>query len=262
MVETRFGDVTVTLDDSFVATVEMHRPPENYFALDVIDALGDAYQVLDNEDDCRAILLCAEGKHFCAGADLSGNAAGAGDGDDRGPDLLYRKAARLFEYKTPVVAAVQGAAIGAGFGLACSADFRIAGPESRFSANFAQFGFHHIFGLTVTLPGIVGQQRALELLYTGRRLKGDEAFGIGLCDDLVAAVDVRARAHALAAEVAACAPLAVRSIRQTMRAGLADRVRAAAEHEAVEQEWLQSTADWAEGVRAAKERRPPKFESR
>jgi enoyl-CoA hydratase/carnithine racemase len=146
--------------------------------------------------------------------------------------------------------------------LACSADFRIACPEARFSANFAQFGFHHIFGLTVTLPGIVGQQRALELLYTGRRLKGEEAFGIGLSDGLVAAAEVRERAHALAAEVAACAPLAIRSIRQTMRAGLADRVCAAAEHEAVEQEWLQSTADWSEGVRAAREGRPPRFAGR
>jgi len=262
MMKDRFGDVTVTLDDSFVATVEMHRPPENYFALDVIDALGDAYEALDGEVDCRAILLCAEGKHFCAGADLSGRAGGDADADEQGPDLLYRKAARLFEYQTPVVAAVQGAAIGAGFGLACSADFRIACPEARFSANFAQFGFHHIFGLTVTLPGIVGQQRALELLYTGRRLKGEEAFGIGLSDGLVAAAEVRDRAHALAAEVAACAPLAIRSIRQTMRAGLADRVRAAAEHEAVEQEWLQSTADWSEGVRAAGEGRPPRFAGR
>jgi len=253
----RFGDVTVTLDDAFVATVEMHRPPENYFAL------GDAYGALDADVDCRAILLCAEGKHFCAGADLSGRAPdAAGEPGPPGPDLLYRKAARLFEYQTPVIAAVQGAAIGAGFGLACSADFRVASPRSRFAANFAQFGFHHIFGLSVTLPAIVGQQRATELLYTGRRLKGEDAFAIGLCDRLVAPDELRATAHALAAEVAACAPLALRSIRQTMRAGLLDRIRAATEHEAIEQEWLQSTADWSEGVRAASERRPPRFRGR
>ncbi len=84
----------------------------------------------------------------------------ATDGRTVGPDLLYRQAIRLFAVKTPVVAAVQGAAIGAGFGLACLADFRIACPEARFSANFARFGFHHILGLTVTLPAIVGQQHA------------------------------------------------------------------------------------------------------
>jgi enoyl-CoA hydratase/carnithine racemase len=262
MSQDRFGDVTVVVDDDFVATVEMHRPPENFFSLDVIDALGDAYDALDAEVACRAIVLCAEGKHFCAGADLSGGSNGATSAGTPGPDLLYRKAARLFGNKTPVVAAIQGAAVGAGFGLACSADFRIACPEARFSANFAQFGFHHIFGLSVTLPAIVGQQHALDLLYTGRRLKGEDALRIGLCDRLVAHAVVLQEAHTLAAEIAACAPLAVRSIRQTMRTGLVDRIRRATEHEAIEQEWLQSTSDWREGVRAASERRPPRFEGR
>ena len=192
MSQDRFGDVTVVVDDDFVATVEMHRPPENFFSLDVIDALGDAYDALDAEANCRAIVLCAEGKHFCAGADLSGDSNGATNAGTPGPDLLYRKAARLFGNETPVVAAIQGAAVGAGFGLACSADFRIACPEARFSANFAQFGFHHIFGLSVTLPAIVGQQHALDLLYTGRRLKGEDAVRIGLCDRLVANDVVRA----------------------------------------------------------------------
>jgi 2-(1,2-epoxy-1,2-dihydrophenyl)acetyl-CoA isomerase len=255
MVDERFGDVTVVLDDSFVATVEMHRPPANFFDMDVIEALGDAYAALDAEVDCRAILLCSEGKHFCAGANLSGNSSGQADG----PDLLYREAARLFAAKTPVIAAVQGAAIGAGFGLACAADFRIASPEARFSANFARFGFHHVFGLSVTLPAIIGQQQALNMLFTGRRLKGEEALAIGLCDGLVAADALRAEAHALAAEIASSAPLAIQSIRRTMRGDLVERFRAAAEHEAGEQLWLQSTSDWAEGVRAAGEGRPPQF---
>ena len=98
----------------------------------MIDALAMPTRSWTARSTARAILLCAEGKHFCAGADLSGSAAAAADANEQGPDLLYRKAARLFEYKTPVVAAVQGAAIGAGFGLACLADFRIACPEARF----------------------------------------------------------------------------------------------------------------------------------
>ncbi len=253
-----FGDVSATVDDSFVATVEIHRPPNNFFETDVIESLGDAYAVLDALVECRAIVLCSEGKHFCAGANLSGSAT---DGRSVGPDLLYREAARLFAVKTPVVAAIQGAAIGAGFGLACLADFRIACPEARFSANFARFGFHHILGLTVTLPAIVGQQHALNLLFTGRRVKGDEALAIGLSDGLVAQDVVRAEAHALAAEIASSAPLALRSIRATMRAGMVERFRVASEHEAIEQEWLQSTSDWTEGVRAASEGRPPQFKA-
>jgi enoyl-CoA hydratase/carnithine racemase len=168
----------------------------------------------------------------------------------------------MFAAPLPVVAAVQGAAVGGGLGLCCSADFRVAAPEARFSANFAQLGFHHGFALSASLPRLVGQQRALELLYTGRRISGDEALAIGLADRLVDAVDLRAAAHALAAEIASSAPLAVRSIRATMRARLVEDVVAAMEHEAVEQERLHDTTDFAEGIRAMAERRRPNFEGR
>jgi 2-(1,2-epoxy-1,2-dihydrophenyl)acetyl-CoA isomerase len=251
-----FGDVTLTVED-LVATVELHRPPNNFFDLDLIRSLAEAYETVDGRHDCRAVVLCSEGRHFCAGAELA-----RGDGAASGPSALYAEAVRLFEARTPVVAAVQGAAVGGGLGLACSADFRVASPAARFSANFARLGFHHGFGLTVTLPAIVGQQHALDLLYTGRRVGGEQAARIGLCDRLVAAVELREAARALAAEIAASAPLAVRSIRGTMRAGLADRVRAATDREAAEQDRLRQTRDWLEGVRASAERREPRFEGR
>ena len=213
--------------------------------------------------DVRCVVLAGAGKHFCAGANLGGGAAGSETaGSSEGPDQMDSEAARLFSAGTPVVAAIQGAAIGAGFGLACLADFRVGCPEARFSANFARLGYHHILGLSITLPAIVGQQHALGLLYTGRRLKGDEALAIGLCDRLVTGEELRGEAHAMAADIAASAPLAVRSIRETMRAGLSDRFRAATEREAAVQEVLESTWDLTEGVRAARERRPARFEAR
>ena len=161
---------------------------------------------------------------------------------------------RLFETRTPVVAAIQGAAVGGGLGLALMPDFRVACP-----ANFARLGFIQGFGLTVTLPRLVGRQRGMEMLYTGRRVKGEEAFRIGLCDDLVPRDDVRTRARALAREIAASAPLAVRSIRETLRGRLAAEIRAATDHEKVEQDRLRQTADFTEGVRAMTERRRPRF---
>ena len=262
----RFGDVSASLGRDFVATVELHRPPTNYFDVALIRSLAEAYEALDADGGTRAIVLCSEGRHFCAGADFAGRRADAGRADegraDDGPGALYREAVRLFASPIPVVAAVQGAAIGGGLGLACSADFRVAGPGVRFSANFAQLGFHHGFGLSVTLPAIVGRQHALRLLELGNRLSGEEAAAIGLCDRLVADDDVRSEAHALAAAIAASAPLAVRSIRQTMRGDLADQVRHATERELAEQQRLQRTADFAEGIRAAAERRPPVFEGR
>ena len=151
---------------------------------------------------------------------------------------------------------------GGGLGLACAADFRVASPQSRFSANFARIGLHHGFGLSATLPAIVGQQRATDLLYTGRRIGGEEAERIGLADRLAEPDDLRGAALAFAGELASAAPLAVRAIRATMRAGIADRVRAATDAELAEQRKLWPTEDFAEGVRAAAERRPGKFAGR
>jgi len=154
---------------------------------------------------------------------------------------------------------VQGAAVGGGCGLALSADFRVAAPTSRFSANFARLGFHHGFALTVTLPAVVGRQAAADLLLTGRRVGGDEAHALGLCDRLVDDGEVRAEALRYAGELAASGPLAVRAIRATLRRGLVEEARAAMEHECAEQLVLRDTADFAEGVRAAAARRDPDF---
>lgn len=252
-------DVSVEVD-GHIATVEMRRPPHNFFDVDLVRAIADAYEALDEEPGVRAIILAAEGRSFCAGAALGGD-RGPGDEAPRltGNPHLYAQGARLMEAETPVVAAVQGAAIGGGLGLALTADFRVAAPEARFAANFARLGFHHGFGLTVTLPDLVGRQRALDLLYTGRRVRADEALQIGLCDALAPLEELRDRARELAGEIAASAPLAVRSIRKTMRRGLAERFRLATDHEQVEQDWLNQTSDFREGVQAMAERRTPDF---
>jgi 2-(1,2-epoxy-1,2-dihydrophenyl)acetyl-CoA isomerase len=166
----------------------------------------------------------------------------------------------LFAAELPVVAAVTGAAIGGGLGLAMSADFRVASPESRFSANFSRLGFHHGFALSVTLPDAIGRQHATSLLYSGRRIGGEAATAIGLCDRLVDDTDqVRQAAVEIAVELSAAAPLSVRSIRATMREDLVDRVKSALVREQRIQEWLRSTNDFAEGVEASAQRREPDF---
>src|SRR6185437_8411441 len=254
----KFGDVAVDVHDDHVAVTEIGRPPDNYFDAHLISSLADAYEWAEAQAGARAIVLCSAGKHFCAGADFTGRSTDSGAQQASAGNYagdLYAQAARLFRARLPVVAAVQGAAVGGGLGLACSADFRVASPAARFSANFARLGLHQGFGLSVTLPAIVGQQHANLMLYTGRRVKGEEAARIGLADLLAAA-------YGLAAEIAAAAPLAVRSIRSTQRAGLADRVTAAMAAELAEQDQLRRTADFAEGVRASAERRPPRFEGR
>ena len=250
----------MSVGDDFVATVEIHRPPNNHIDAELVAAVAEAYETLDADPACRAIVLCSEGKHFCAGAALAAESA-----DPAGrlqAAAVYEEARRMFAAATPVVAAVQGAAVGGGLGLALSADFRVASPETRFWANFARLGFHHGFGMTVTLPAVVGQQTALELLLTGRRVDGEEARLLGLCDRLAPAEEVRSEARSLAAQIAASAPLAVRSIRQTLRGDLASRIQAATNWEAAEQERLIHTSDFQEGVQAATERRTPNFSGR
>ncbi len=245
--------VGIEVGDDYVAAIELRRPPNNFFSLEMIDGIADGLEALDDDPRCRAAVLCAQGKHFCAGADFSGEGVGYTTKD------LYAAAVRIFRTHTPVVAAVHGAAVGGGLGLALAADFRVAAPEARFSANFARLGFHQGFGLSVTLPRLVGPQVAADLLYTGRRVPGEEAAGLGLADRLVARDEVRGEAHAMAREIAMSAPLAVRSIRETLRGDLADQVEAAVAHEHLEQDRLQRTADFAEGSRAMAERRIPEF---
>lgn len=255
----------VTLDPTtHVATVEIQRGPNNFFDIGMFTRLADHLDELAAGNhaagnDARVIVLCSEGKHFCAGADFSGRSGALSDGNQ---PHLYDVAIRLFDQPLPIVAAVQGAAIGGGLGLALAADFRVATPESRFAANFSLLGFHQGFGLSVTLPHAVGNQAAADLLYTGRRIGGEAAHEIGLVDHLVRVGELRSRATALAAEIGAAAPLAVRSIRRTMRGDLADRVRAVLHHERAEQERLQQTQDWREGISAVSERRAATFTGR
>jgi enoyl-CoA hydratase/carnithine racemase len=239
--------------DGFVAVIEIRRPPNNFFDVQLITDIADALDELA-AGDCRVAVLASAGRHFCAGANFSGGRERGGSGPH-----LYEMAIRLFEQPLPIVAAVQGAAIGGGFGLAMAADFRVASPEARFAANFARLGFHHGFGLSVTLPLVAGHQTALDLLYTGRRIDGDEALQLGIADRLVANDELRAAAVDLATDIAGSAPLAVRSIRETMRGDLAGRVRDALARERSEQDRLSATQDWREGVSAMSERRPPVF---
>ncbi len=260
-----YTDISVTLSD-YVATVEIQRPPHNFFDRSLIAQIADAFESLDGNADCRAIVLAAQGKSFCAGANFgsgkdgdSGSADFTEEGFKNTTGKLYREAVRLFSCKKPVVGAIQGAAIGGGLGLSLVPDFRVVSPEARFAANFAKLGIHPGFGLTVTLPNLVGQQTANLMFLTGRRIGGEEAVKIGLADMLVAPDELRAAATKLAAEIAENAPLAVVSVRSTLRQGLSERIAAATEHELKEQQWLRGTADADEGIRSVAERRPGKF---
>ena len=224
--KTQYGEVSVVLD-GHVAIAEVNRPPNNHVSVELMRDLADALRDLDEENDCRAVVLATAGRVFCGGADLTAPTGIGGQGME-GINPLYVEAVRLFSNKKPIVAAIQGAAVGAGLGLALVADFRVAAPEARFTANFVKLGFHAGFGLSHTLPRLIGLQRAALMLETGRRIPGEEA-------------------------------VAVQSTRATLRAGLTEAVKSITDHEFIEQSWLRKTADYKEGVRSVSERRPGNF---
>ncbi len=252
-----YTDLNVTLDN-FVAVAEIQRPPHNFFDYDLIEALAECFEDLGEDNDCRAIVLCAEGKNFCAGANFN---APVKDAKPRGGHL-YQEAVRLFRTPKPIIGAIQGAAVGGGLGLALVPDFRVACPEARFSANFTRLGFHPGFGLTTTLPEVIGKSRAQLMFYTSRRIKAEEALEWGLVDMLVPTEELRDAATGLATEIAECSPISIMETRKTMRGDLAERVKAATDHELSIQEQLRGTEDFKEGVAAMTERRVPVWKGR
>ena len=261
---TAFKDIGVERS-GHVALVEIRRPPNNFFDAALIGEIATAFENLDADAGCRALVLAAQGKAFCAGANF-GESDSEGDellsGPRPGAAHLYIEGNRLFRTKKPIIAAVHGAAVGGGLGLAMVADLRVTCKDARFSANFTRLGFHPGFGLTVTLPAVIGPTKAALMFYTSRRVAGDEAHAMGLANVLVAQDKVREAALSLAAEIAENSPLGLIATRATLRGDLADRVRAATEHELAEQSRLRKTEDFKEGVKAMAERRPPLFTNR
>jgi enoyl-CoA hydratase/carnithine racemase len=247
-----------------VALVEIRRPPNNFFDIPLIKEIADAFESFDQDINIRAVVLAAQGKAFCAGANYGDGSTLDAQGrrpNEPGPGVapLYIEGNRLFRTKKPIIAAVHGAAVGGGLGLAMVADFRVTCAEARFCANFTRLGFHPGFGLTVTLPAVIGETKAALMFYTSRRVAGDEAYAMGLADVLVPQEGVREAAIKLAREISENSPLGLIATRMTMRGDIADRVRQATDHELKEQTRLRKTDDFKEGVKAVSERRLPNF---
>jgi enoyl-CoA hydratase/carnithine racemase len=256
--KTRFGDHVHIAVKGYVAVVTLSRAPHNFVSTVFMGDLADAVAAADAVPSIRAIVLQADGKSFCAGADFS---APSEEILPKGAEIppLYEHAVRLYSARKPIIAAIQGAAVGAGLGLALVADFRIASAAARFVANFVKLAFHPGFGISLALPRLIGEQKAALMLLTGRRISGEEAFAWGLADQLVAADDLRAAALRLATEIAEGGPLAIIAIRATLRGALAEAIRKRAALEFKEQLILRASEDFAEGIRSVAERRPGNF---
>ena len=193
--------------------IKINRPPNNYFDADLICQIADILEKMDQDDNCRSIILHSEGKHFCAGADFTKSNF---KNESEAYSALYDQAVRMFRTKKPIIAVVQGAAVGGGLGVALAADFRIACMESRFSANFAKLRLSSRLWYNYYPSQSSRPQMAKKMLLTGVRLKGDEAFKIGLADFLVDRSDLMNKAEELAEDLNSSGPLGLQAIRHTI----------------------------------------------
>ena len=251
--------IVTTHRHGHVAEIRFARPPLNFASPELLAQIADALDAIDRDPQIRCSVLAADGKTFCAGADLAGDTALANDNAMDVVGDLYVQARRIFGRAKPMIAAVHGAAIGAGLGLALAADFRVAGPGTRFAANFTALGFYPGFGLTHTLPRLIGTQRASWMMLSSERVKPAAALAWGLVDRLAEADAVGDTAHAMAAEIAANGPLAVLAVRRTLLAGLNEGIAQAIAQEHAHQSDMRTTQDYTEGVAAVFERRPANF---
>jgi enoyl-CoA hydratase/carnithine racemase len=240
------------------------------------EAMGEAFtrtvSALARDESLRAVVLTGAGRAFSAGGDLAmieaKAAAGAADGP-RGRGAIrdfMRSFYGLFlsvrDLPCPTIAAINGAAIGAGLCVALACDVRIAASDAKLGLNFTALGLHPGMGATWTLPRLVGAARAAELLYSSRIFTGSEALEIGLVSRVAARAEVLAAARALAAEFAAAAPLAVRGVKRSLRQSEKASLDEQLGFEATEQAACFESRDVREGLAAARERRAAKFAGR
>jgi enoyl-CoA hydratase/carnithine racemase len=246
-----------------VARITFAKPPFNYACPALLRGIADALDEIDGDPEIRCSVLSSEGKNFCAGADLAGDESIVGEDGMGAIGQLYVQAERLLRRRKPMVAAVQGGAIGAGLGLAMTADFRVASPSARFSSNFVRLGFHPGFALTCTLPKVIGGQKARGMSLSAARVKPADAFAWGLADRLAEdEAGLLDAAHEMAGTIAENAPLALVAVRSTIVGTLADEAVAAMRHEHEQQTLLKVTDDYREGVASVFERRDAHFTGR
>ena len=256
--------VDVRLASAGVALVTLNLPQlRNAMTTDLTSAWTAAMDRITGDRSLRAVVVTGAGSAFCSGADLSW--LEQGNLSDKTPDQLRGKMLPFYQtwlapqqIPVPVVAAVNGPAVGAGLCLALACDLRYASPSATFSAPFNQLGTHGGMAVSWLLPEAVGMPRAREMLYTGRVLAAGEALSWGLVSEV--AEDVVGRALEVAEGVARAAPIPVRLTKAGLAQGSRGGFEVALQWEALAQSVTMATADIHKGIQARREHRRPTFE--
>lgn len=254
--------------DGAVATITLNRPQQlNTISASMLQALTETLLACERDPAIRAVVVTGAGKAFCAGLDLQD--AASTEGVERGGfalaptlDLRNFPPVVLHQMDTPVIGAVNGGAAGFGLDLALGCDVRFCSTKAKLSAAFTRRGVLPETGGTWILPRLIGWQRTAELVFTGRTLSATEAAELGLVAHVVEPDALLPAAHALAAEIATSAPLAVQAAKRMMRSGLSEDFRTHIERVYLQTLPLMRTHDFEEGFRSFLEKREPRFEGR
>ena len=242
----------------------------NSLSGEIVQVIIATARASKTDDSIRAIVITGNGRGFCSGADLSLGGPARGD-DDGGSANRGRSASAdkfgqagqlvtaLAEADVPIIGAINGAAAGAGFGLALCCDIRIASDQARMGSVFIRRGIATDYGVSYWLPRIVGLPKAYELLYSGELLDAKAAMAIGLVNRLVPHEELLKETMAYASTIAAGPPLALTYTRRAVQRSLDSDLRHQLEFEWTQQSELLGMADAREGFRAFLERRPPNF---
>ncbi len=249
-----------------VATITLNRPDKlNAFTGPMIAAWADALARAQDDESVKVLVVTGAGRAFCAGGDV----ARMGEGEPTPLELknalwehIHRIPKTLEAMDKPVIAMVNGLAVGAGMGMCLMCDMRIASDEARFSTGYVKVGLVPGDGDTYFLPRLVGTARALELLWTADFVEAREAERLGIVNHVVPAAELRDYTYALAARIADGPQVPIRMIKrlvyQSLRLDLRTHLDLVSSHMAI----ARQTADHVEGVRAFKEKRPPRFQGR
>lgn len=250
-----------------VASITLNRPDQrNAFTDEMIGRYVDLLGECSDRGDVRAVLFAANGKGFCSGADtsrLSGNAEQTPiAARDRMRGNAHRLVRAVARFEKPVIAAVNGAAVGGGMDLALMCDVRIAAQSARFAETYAKMGLLPGVGGAWFLPRIVGEAAALDLFWSSRWVDAEEALRLGLVSQILPDEGFSDAALAYARSIAAAAPLSVRAIKQLVRQGLQTSLDIHLDALASQLAVVRTSEDHKEAVAAFKEKRTPEFQGK
>jgi enoyl-CoA hydratase/carnithine racemase len=253
-----------------IATITLNRPERmNAISGPMLASLSDYLLKANADPKVRVVILTGAGRAFCVGLDLVDATQGSGIGSDKQAqavsvnlDLRNTPPTILFGMDKPTICALNGAAAGYGLDTALGCDIRIMGEGSKLAAAFVKRGVVPESGGTWLLPRLVGWSKAAELIFTGRTLSAADSLALGLCSEVVPDAELMARARAVAAEIAANAPLAVQSAKRLMRMGMEETFNDHVHHVYLQFLQLVRTQDFREGMTSFLEKRPADFKGR